>query len=575
MRKSVFLIVLITLFSCTKDAKEDSTRSFSDKDLQFIAKFDHQLLNQLAREKISEQHKSVETADDIEPIENKAVKPVVYNQLLSTKYMRKDHQKKIFIAQMLPQILITKFYMNQQKNVLELLLAEDSLKEVDIKEKQAFIRQQQKKHDVETAGALINKLSTLPTSLILAQAAIESNWGSTRSYSEANNPFRIISQDSTEARLKTFGKDSAIKFLKSYRNLPAAIVDYFRNINRAEHLTELRKQQNTTDDPMELAEYMDSYIPKNGDKYVELLKQVLQKNNLTQYDEYKIDSSYINILTKNEIESIIDEQAERDKNIVSSEANRIKKTMSKSVDIQYKSISSPESIVEVTSKYVVPNVYTNVIDLKYLPLDERKKKFIDMLLPSVLTASYGIKQNHQRLAAIQERKQEKKPISKKDSAFIQKQLKDWKADDIEELLSNKMITRPNSIMLAQAAIETGWGSSRFFVQANNTFGVWSFNSNESRIRALGTRNGEPIYVRKYDNLSASIIDYYKVIARGPYDEYREARERTDNPFVLVEYLFRYSEMGQEYIDRLKTVMRKSNLTKYDDYQLDPNYINAE
>ena len=574
MRKSIFFIILITLFSCTEDAK-DNTRSFSDEELKFIAKFDHPLMNQIARKTISVQEKSVETADEVKPIENKIVKPVVYNQLLSTKYLGEAHQKEVFIAQMLPQILITKFYMEQQKKVLELLLSEDSLKDIDFKKKQAFIKQQQKKYDAENAGELINNLSTLPTSIVLAQAAIESNWGSARSYSEANNPFHILSQDSREARLKTFGKDSAVIYLKKYNNLPASITDYFRNINRTERLAELRKQRNTTDNPLELYKYMDGYISNYGDQYVQLLEQVIQENNLTQYDDYTIDSSYINILTKNEIESIIDEQAERDKNIVSSDAKRIKKTMSRSVDIQYKPITSPESIIDVTGKYVVPNVYTNVIDLKYLPLEKRKEKFIDMLLPSVLTASYGIKQTHQRIAAIQERKAENQPISKEDSAFLQKQLKDWRADDIEELLSKKMITRPNSIMLAQAAIETGWGSSRFFVQANNTFGVWSFNSDESRIRALGTRNGKPIYVRKYDNLSASIIDYYKVIARGPYDEYREARKRTDDPFVLVEYLFRYSEMGQEYIDRLKTVMRKSNLTKYDDYQLDPNYINAE
>ncbi len=574
MRKSILFIILITLFSCTEDAK-DNTRSFSDEELQFIAKFDHPLMNQIARKTISVQEKSVETADEVKPLENKIVKPVVYNQLLSTKYLGKAHQKKVFIAQMLPQILITKFYMEQQRKVLELLLSEDSLKDVDFKKKQAFIKQQQKKYDAENAGELINNLSTLPTSIVLAQAAIESNWGSARSYSEANNPFHILSQDSKEARLKTFGKDSAVIYLKKYNNLPASIIDYFRNINRAERLTDLHKQRNTTDDPLELVKYMDSYTSNYGDQYVQLLKQVIQKNNLTQYDDYTIDSSYINLLTKNEIESIIDEQAERDKNIVTSDAKRIKKTMSRSVDIQYKPITSPESIIEVTGKYVVPNVYTNVIDLKYLPLKKRKEKFIDMLLPSVLTASYGIKQAHQRIAAIQERKQENQPISKEDSVFLQKQLKDWRADDIEELLSKKMITRPNSIMLAQAAVETGWGSSRFFVQANNTFGVWSFNSNESRIRALGTRNGKPIFVRKYDNLSASIIDYYKVIARGPYEEYREARKRTDDPFVLVEYLFRYSEMGQEYIDRLKTVMRKSNLTKYDDYQIDPNYINAE
>ncbi|MFW5944456.1 MAG: hypothetical protein ACOCTU_04285 [Bacteroidota bacterium] len=111
--------------------------------------------------------------------------------------------------------------------------------------------------------------------------------------------------------------------------------------------------------------------------------------------------------------------------------------------------------------------------------------------------------------------------------------------------------------------------------ANNTFGVWSFNPDESRIRARGIRDGTPVYLRKYDDLSGSIIDYYKVISNGPYDEYRKARKRTDDPFELVEYLFRYSEMGQEYIDRLKTVMRKSDLARYDDYQLDPTYISVE
>jgi len=130
-------------------------------------------------------------------------------------------------------------------------------------------------------------------------------------------------------------------------------------------------------------------------------------------------------------------------------------------------------------------------------------------------------------------------------------------------------------MLAQAALETGWGSSRFFIAANNVFGVWSFDSNESRIRALETRDGTPVYVKKYGDLSSSIIDYYKVIAKGPYDEYRQARKRTNDPYVLVEYLFRYSELGQEYINRLKTVMRKSNLVKYNSYQLDPTYIKTE
>ena len=576
IRKFTFFLLLPVLFSCTRDSGKNSYEAFSKEELQFIAKFDHELLNQMARKTISVQRESVESPEEIQPIKGKAVKPVVYNRLLSTRYMEQDHQKQVFISQMLPQILITKFYLDQQRKVLDILMSEDSLSEgVNFENKQAFIEQQLEKYEADNAGELMDKLTTHPTSLVLAQAAVESNWGSTRSYSEANNPFQIISNDSSESRLKTFAKDSSVIYLKSYDNLPAAVVDYFRNLNRSERLADFREQRKTTSDPLKLVSYLEDYSIRYGEKYTQLLSNIIQRNGLTRYDDYKIDSSYINILTRDEIRSIIEDQTQRDKNIVSSGSERIKKIQSKSVDIQYKAIASPESIIDVTGKYVVPNVYTNVIDLKYLPLQERKEKFIDMLLPSVLTAAYGINQTRQRISAIMERKASDQPVSRKDSLFLSKQLKAWRADNGQELLNEKLITRPNSIMLAQAALETGWGSSRFFIAANNTFGVWSFDPDESRIRALGTRDGKPIYVKKYDNLSASIIDYYKVISNGPYDEYREARKKTSDPYELVEYLFRYSELGQEYINRLKTVMRKSDMAKYDDYQLDPTYISVE
>ena len=567
------IIMLSALISCSDNDKEGTYQSYTKDELQFIAKFDHQLLNQMARKTLSVEHKTVETYADIKPIENKQVRPVVYNQLLSTKYMKKDHQQEIFIAQMLPQILITKYYMDQQRRVLEMLLRDDTLdKGGAFDRKQEFIEQQLEKYDSDNTGELINKLTTHPTSLILAQAAVESNWGSTTSYAEANNPFHTISTDETEPRIETFAKDSGTVSLKKYQNLPAAITDYFRNINRAERLSDFREHRQNTSDPFALIQHLDAYTQKYGQQYTRLLENIIRRNNLTRYDSYQIDSSYVNILTRDEIADIIKEETDQEKNIVSTEAQRIKKIQSKSVDIQYKSVKSPEDIVNVESQYVVPHVYTNVIDLKYLPLKEKKEKFIDLLLPSVLTAAHGIEQTRERIATIHEQMQQDKPVSEEDSLFVEKQLEAWEAKDIEQLLNEKLITRPHSVMLAQAALETGWGSSRFFVAANNTFGVWSFDSNESRIQAQGTRDGTPVYVKKYDNLSASIIDYYKVISNGPYDEYREARKRTNDPYELVEYLFRYSELGQEYINRLKTVMRKADMQQYDEYRLDPTYI---
>ena len=568
--------MLMALATCSDKAKKASYEGFSKDELQFISKFDHNLLNRMARKSLSIERKEVSSVEQIRPIQKKQVKPVVYSQLFSTGYMEKDHQKQVFISQILPQILITKYYLNQQKEVLEMLISEDTLVVGDqFDQKQEFIERQMRKYGANSAGELVERLTTHPTSLILAQAAIESNWGSTRSYAQANNPFHIISEDSTDPRIKTFDQDGSVVYLKKYRDLPAAIADYFRNINRAERLAGFRRERQSTDDPLKLAQYLDDYTNKYGKAYTKRLTNMIRQNKLTRYDNYEIDSSYINILTKDEIQSIIDENTEREKNIVEGDAGRIRKIQSRSVDIQYKSIGNPEDIVEVNSKYVVPNVYTNVIDLKYLPLKEKKDKFIDMLLPSVLTAAHGIEQTRERLEAIRERKSSGQAVVREDSLFLEKQLRAWKADDLQTLLNEKLITRPNSIMLAQAALETGWGSSRFFVAANNTFGVWSFDEDESRIQAHGTRDGTPVYVKKYDNLSASIIDYYKVIARGPYDEYREARKRTRDPYQLVEYLYRYSELGQEYINRLKTVMRKADMKKYDDYQLDPTYIKRD
>jgi Bax protein len=566
----------MALAGCSDQTQKASYEGFSKDELQFISKFDHNLLNRMARRSLSIERKEVSSVEEIRPLQKKQVKPEVYSQLFSTGYMEKDHQKQVFIAQILPQVLITKYYLHQQKEVLEMLISEDTLVEGNqFDQKQEFIERQMRKYGANNAGELVERLTTHPTSLILAQAAIESNWGSTRSYAQANNPFHIISEDSTDPRIKTFDQDGSVVYLKKYRDLPAAIADYFRNINRAERLAEFRRERQSTDDPLTLAQYLDDYTNKYGKAYTKRLTNMIRQNGLTRYDNYEIDSSYINILTKNEIQSIIEENTEREKNIVDGDASRIRKIQSRSVDIQYKSIGNPEDIVEVNSKYVVPNVYTNVIDLKYLPLKEKKEKFIDMLLPSVLTAAHGIEQTRERLEAIRERKRNGQAVAREDSLFLEKQLRAWKADSLQTLLNEKLITRPNSIMLAQAALETGWGSSRFFVAANNTFGVWSFDEDESRIQAHGTRDGTPVYVKKYDNLSASIIDYYKVIARGPYDEYREARKRTRDPYQLVEYLYRYSELGQEYINRLKTVMRKADMKKYDDYQLDPTYIKRD
>ncbi len=132
-------------------------------------------------------------------------------------------------------------------------------------------------------------------------------------------------------------------------------------------------------------------------------------------------------------------------------------------------------------------------------------------------------------------------------------------------------THPVSIVIAQAALETGWGNSRFYREANNIFGIWSFNKNEPRIAAGVQREGEKtIYVKKYKNLEASIEGYYRMMAKGrAYKQFREARLHTENPFEIIPYLDHYSELRHEYVKRLYYVIKSNRFYELDNHLYQP------
>jgi Bax protein len=162
-----------------------------------------------------------------------------------------------------------------------------------------------------------------------------------------------------------------------------------------------------------------------------------------------------------------------------------------------------------------------------------------------------------------------------DSTFFQETKSKHKAKNIEDLI-NRLGTLPNSIVLAQAAIETGWGESRFFVQASNLFGIWSFDSSESRIAAGENRNKKTIFLRSYDDMSRSIADYFQVLSRhSAYKGLRKARQKSNDPYDLIPHLKNYSERKSWYTKQLKKVIRQNNLTQYDHYRIDPTYLMLE
>ncbi len=228
--------------------------------------------------------------------------------------------------------------------------------------------------------------------------------------------------------------------------------------------------------------------------------------------------------------------------------------------------------IELLHSYLVkPILYKNIRGLEDLPMADAKTKFISAILPAILVAKHKLSATRNKI----KRLREKENWNRADSAFYIESKNTYKGKNFDDL-NAKLLTLPNSIVLAQAAVETGWGESRFFIQASNLFGIWSFDATESRIAAGKNRNNKTIFLRSYDDMSTSITDYFEVLARtSAYKSLRKARLQTSDPFLLIPHLKNYSERRTWYTNQLKKVIRQNNLTKFDEYRLDPNYLVAE
>ncbi len=222
----------------------------------------------------------------------------------------------------------------------------------------------------------------------------------------------------------------------------------------------------------------------------------------------------------------------------------------------------------VNDSLIVPYVYTNVVSLKGLPLKEKKEKFFQMLLPAVVSAKTEMAINRKRVIQIMK---EKHP-AKAEVYFLDSLKSRYKTSSTKELV-NRLHSVPVSIVLAQAAIESGWGSSRFFLKANNPFGIWSFDAKHNRIEADSNRNGKKVYLRKFDDLEEAIDEYFIMIAtRKPFARLQKACIKTQDPYKLVPYLNAYSERGADYTKDLSKMIRTNHLEKYDQYRIRPDYL---
>ena len=139
----------------------------------------------------------------------------------------------------------------------------------------------------------------------------------------------------------------------------------------------------------------------------------------------------------------------------------------------------------------------------------------------------------------------------------------YKVESNQELLA-ALKPHPRSITIAQAALESAWGTSRFFREANNLFGIRPYHANEPRIAAKGKNGNKTIWLKKYASIKASIADYYLVLGRGPaYQAFRNLRMKTVDPHKLVKKLNHYSERYADYGKELSAMIRYNKFYELD------------
>ena len=220
-------------------------------------------------------------------------------------------------------------------------------------------------------------------------------------------------------------------------------------------------------------------------------------------------------------------------------------------------------LVPTLEPLLVPRDFFTHIPESHLALSgaAQKESFIKIVLPLILASNEEISK---RCEAI------RRAFENGDRATLEKWAKLYKIDLTDQ--DNKAVmtrlleradTIPVALALAQAAVESGWGTSRFAIQGNALFGQWAWRD-RAGIRPLDASNDRAV-VRSFGSLLGSVRSYmHNLNTHSHYKKFRKARSALRNrPKVgeaqmLVKYLDRYAEIGHAYVKKLQVLIRSNN-----------------
>jgi Bax protein len=227
---------------------------------------------------------------------------------------------------------------------------------------------------------------------------------------------------------------------------------------------------------------------------------------------------------------------------------------------------SPVALPEIAPIAVFPD-FASIDDV-----DEKKRMFFDYLENYVDSENQKILEMRSDLEPLAEMAKSGVPFTEIEKKIIlglaqyyRLEIEDAKAADLVLELMRRVDVIPPSLVLAQAANESAWGTSRFTLEGNNVFGQWCF------IEGCGIvpkrRNSGAIHeVKSFDSVSHAVSAYFlNINTNQSYDYLRDLRVHMRNEnqpidsMVLAIGLGRYSQRGDHYVDEVQNIILQNNL----------------
>ena len=231
-----------------------------------------------------------------------------------------------------------------------------------------------------------------------------------------------------------------------------------------------------------------------------------------------------------------------------------------------------KKLVKPVSLTLLPSEMKMIENVK-----RRKDLFIQIILPLIIKENNNIRLDRKKLFSILN----KSNNSKAEKNWLKQKFKQYGVVNKDvSTLKIRMDEIPTSLAIAQAAKETGWGTSRFAQEGNALFGQWTWSG--EGLKPAGADDDQTHKVMKFKVLQASVRAYHRNLnTHNSYKRFRSARAqlRDDNKvldsLVLAEFLDQYAATGKEYVKILKQIIKQNSLMDFDDAKLLPSSIDLE